>query len=329
MRMRADDQAASDERIAHLGVDDEVDVALAEARLDVLEPVPFLRQRQQVLRKVTDFSGRDGQLVGAGPEKVAFRTDDVAQVEQLEELEVLGADVVLTHIYLDPVLPVGHVHEPGLAVGAERHDAAAHANVLFGLLEFGSRRLIKLLPDLGDGVAVVEPARVGVETASLQLVELGSALDQQVCLVLHRLLIHFWQPEIVFDAVEDSVDELGGFVGREFLGNFQRFIDDDGAGRAAVGQELVDGQPQDVTVDRRHPAEAPVLRVLLDRLVDFLQPVERALEELVRERAHFRRLLVHFPERLQDFLPVELAYVVLIKHLKCAFARGSSNSHCA
>ena len=42
-------RAPEPEDLAHLGIDDEVHVALAVARLDVLEPVPLLGQRPERL----------------------------------------------------------------------------------------------------------------------------------------------------------------------------------------------------------------------------------------------------------------------------------------
>ena len=48
-RMRRDDAAARLEHAPRVGVDDEIEVALAVADLDVGQPVPLLRQRQQAL----------------------------------------------------------------------------------------------------------------------------------------------------------------------------------------------------------------------------------------------------------------------------------------
>ena len=52
------------EHLAHLRVDDQVDVALAVALLDVGEAVPLLGQRAHRLGQDDDVLGDDGQLAG-------------------------------------------------------------------------------------------------------------------------------------------------------------------------------------------------------------------------------------------------------------------------
>ena len=69
------------EGLAHLRVDDEVDVAPPVARLDVLEAVPLLGQRPQRLGEELELLHGDGQLAGARPEQVARDADEVADVE--------------------------------------------------------------------------------------------------------------------------------------------------------------------------------------------------------------------------------------------------------
>ena len=46
---RFNDLGAFDEHVAHLGIDDKIEVALPISDLDVFEPVEFLRQRSQRL----------------------------------------------------------------------------------------------------------------------------------------------------------------------------------------------------------------------------------------------------------------------------------------
>ena len=41
--------AALDEYLAHFGIHDQIDIALAIAQFDVGQPVPLFRQRKQVL----------------------------------------------------------------------------------------------------------------------------------------------------------------------------------------------------------------------------------------------------------------------------------------
>ena len=61
---RGDDPAADLEHAPRVGIDDEVEVALAIARLDVGQAVPLLGQRQQALGEEVQPRRPDRQLVG-------------------------------------------------------------------------------------------------------------------------------------------------------------------------------------------------------------------------------------------------------------------------
>ena len=85
---RGDDPAAGLEDAARVGVDDEVEVALPVADLDVGQAVPLLGQRQQALRQEVQPRRPDRELVGLGAEQPPFDADPVAEIEQLEDLEI-------------------------------------------------------------------------------------------------------------------------------------------------------------------------------------------------------------------------------------------------
>ena len=57
---RLHDFGALDEDLAHVGVHRQVDVTATVAGLDVLQAVPFFRQREQVLHQEGDFLDVDG-----------------------------------------------------------------------------------------------------------------------------------------------------------------------------------------------------------------------------------------------------------------------------
>src|SRR5215472_6452173 len=76
-----------------------------------------------------------------------------------------------------------------------------------------------------------------------------------------RQLLRLLLVKIALDSVEDTVDELGGFVSRKATGNFQRFIDRYGAGRG-FEKEFVDGEPENIAIDDGHARDAPVLGAL-------------------------------------------------------------------
>ncbi len=63
-----DDAAAQAEEVSHLGVGDEVEVALAVADLDVLQAVPLLGRRAEGLGENGVAVGLDRGLAGAGGE---------------------------------------------------------------------------------------------------------------------------------------------------------------------------------------------------------------------------------------------------------------------
>src|SRR5215213_9457165 len=77
---RRDDPRAKDEQLARRLVGDQVELSVAVARLDVLEPVELLRRRAQRL-------GQQRQLAAARPEGGAVDAHQVAQVERHEPLE--------------------------------------------------------------------------------------------------------------------------------------------------------------------------------------------------------------------------------------------------
>ena len=78
---------------AALLVDDQIDVALAIALLDVRKAMPLVRQRPQRLRQQAQLLDAHRQLAGLGPEQRAFGADDVADVPALERLVRLAERV--------------------------------------------------------------------------------------------------------------------------------------------------------------------------------------------------------------------------------------------
>ena len=117
-----DDLAADYEGVAHLGVDDQVEVALTVAGLDVFEAMPFLRQRPERFCEDLEAGGLDADLAFIGAEDFALDADEVADVQQAEFLVSGFAEHILAQVKLDAP---GHVHqmgEAGLTVAADGHD---------------------------------------------------------------------------------------------------------------------------------------------------------------------------------------------------------------
>ena len=93
--------AALAEHLAHLGVDHQVDVALAVADLDVRQAVPLLGQRPRRLGQDLHALGHDGQLAGLRDRRAAHHADEVAALRLLPERERRLAEQILADPDLD------------------------------------------------------------------------------------------------------------------------------------------------------------------------------------------------------------------------------------
>ena len=164
-----DDLRALDERIAYLGVDDHVEVALAIACVHVLEAVELLRQGMQALGEQRDLLRVDADLAHLRAENDAFNADDVAEVEVLELLVGFLADIVAADVDLDLAVAVEHVGEAGLAHHAARHHAAGDGDGL------AVQRLEVVQYLFGAMGLVVAGKAVGVAALGLQSAQLFQA----------------------------------------------------------------------------------------------------------------------------------------------------------
>ena len=108
---RAHDRRALLEDVARLRVHGEVEVPLPVAALDVLQPVPLLRQGLQALGEEGELGRLDGQLPRARAEHLPGDADPVAEVERPEERPSRLADGVLPDVDLEPRAAVGEVEE--------------------------------------------------------------------------------------------------------------------------------------------------------------------------------------------------------------------------
>ena len=141
---------AAAKRRAHLVVGDQVEVALAVARLDVGEAVPLLRQRPQRLGEHAELLRVDGQLVGLGAERRADDADEVAEVGLLEAREGVLADRVALHVDLQPAVAIVQMEKRGLAEVALGDDAPGEAHRSAGApASCSARQIAELRGDLG------------------------------------------------------------------------------------------------------------------------------------------------------------------------------------
>jgi hypothetical protein len=107
---------------------------------------------------------------------VAAQTDDVAQVEQLKELELLGAHYVELHVKLQARAITRDVSEGSFSVGSQRDDAARDADFNLFRLEFVGSALAEFPGHLARGMRPVESVRIGSVSQRFDFDELFAAL---------------------------------------------------------------------------------------------------------------------------------------------------------
>ena len=164
-----DEGGADLEGAAHVLVHDEVHVPLAVAHLLVGQAVELLRQGLERLGEERHAVGLHGDLAPLGLEDLPFHAHDVADVQLLELVEGLLAQLVDADVDLDAALHVLQVAEHGLAHAPLGHEPAGHGghSALQGvkvLLDVGGVVLHHILGDLE-----------GVLSRVLKLLELGAA----------------------------------------------------------------------------------------------------------------------------------------------------------
>ena len=170
------------EGVLHLGVHDQVHIALAVAHVRVRQAMVLLGQHLQALREQRDRSGLHGDFSGFGAENLAADADNVADIVLFEILIGLLADHVARNIRLDHAAEILHVAERGLAHDALCHHAAGDRDLL-------PLERLEIRPDriavMGD---IVFRDRERVLAVLRELRELFAAQAQNLVDFLLRLL---------------------------------------------------------------------------------------------------------------------------------------------
>ena len=126
-----------------VGVDDQVEVALPVADLDVAEAVPFLGSGTKHLTRNSSAEAQTVSSFVLVRNSLPPDADEVAEVEELEDGEVPLGQRVLPDVDLDARPAVGNHQEVRLAETANRQDPPR-----------GGRFYWRRLQCLGCGVAV-------------------------------------------------------------------------------------------------------------------------------------------------------------------------------
>ena len=144
-----DNGGALDECLLDAVVDDEVDIALAGAKLRVIElvighTILIFHDRQwlETLGEQGQLFGVNGNLTSLCLEDEALDADDITDVEQFLEDDIVEilvislADVVACDVHLYTSLAILELHKACFAHDTAAHDAAGDSNIaLFTVLE--------------------------------------------------------------------------------------------------------------------------------------------------------------------------------------------------
>ncbi|MNF73573.1 hypothetical protein D3C84_555780 [compost metagenome] len=175
-----DHLGAHAEGLAHLLVDDQVDVALAVAGLGIGQAVELVRQRTQRLGQQAGFLHVDVQVSFAGTGQHAADADDVAQVPVLDRFEGLGRQGLAVDVELDAPAGVLEDHERA----AVEHDAPGHADLDLLGFQLNLAGLDVLLLQLARLAVAAEVVGEGNRLALAHGGKLFLALGNQLVLFL-------------------------------------------------------------------------------------------------------------------------------------------------
>ena len=169
------DERALVEDVAHIVVDDQVEVALAIPGFGVGQAVEFFGQRTQALRQQLDCADAQRQLARFGDEESALGPDDVADVEFFEPRVFVGADGVARDKELNRPGGVLDDGKRAFAHVADCHDPAGQfARHRIGLkVGLGFGRIARLqIRRMGVGF---KPRRVNLNAFGAECVHLFNA----------------------------------------------------------------------------------------------------------------------------------------------------------
>ncbi len=107
---------------------------------------------------------------------MTFDADQIAEIEQAEQLEVVLRQRVFLDVDLDALPPVGQHQKIRLAETANPENAAARRRVDASGFELGARLLAVRRDQVADGGGAIEAMGIGIDADLAQLREVGASL---------------------------------------------------------------------------------------------------------------------------------------------------------
>ena len=156
---RVDDLAARQHPLQDAFVVDQVDVPLPQQHLDIPRPMEFFRRLRERLREKRHLRGRDRLLARPRDARLPVDANDVAQIDQFDQLPVVFGKISLGDHHLDATGPVFHMQELELPAVIPQQDTSGDPHLRAHHILFGGAHLARL----ADGLMVVEPLAPGVQ----------------------------------------------------------------------------------------------------------------------------------------------------------------------
>jgi hypothetical protein len=179
---RGDDLGPRDEDLASVVVGDEVELAMAVARLDVVQAVELVGWWAQALGQQREVLDAQRQLAALGAEREPVDADDVAEIEVEQARHRLLAEHVDLGLQLDAPRAIVEIQEGHATLAAARVQAPGDAVARVGVLprrQVGVRGVDRA-HRLDAGVGV----REGLDAVVAKALQLGAPRREELGAVL-------------------------------------------------------------------------------------------------------------------------------------------------
>ena len=122
----ANDRDPLFKHLARFFIGDQVEVTLPIALLDIREAIPRRWHRPQRFAQEGETLDAQRWLAGLGDKTFALDSDEVGQIDQLEDFHLLRSEFLPADKQLHPPARVAQIEEVAFAHVAMRRDAARH-----------------------------------------------------------------------------------------------------------------------------------------------------------------------------------------------------------